>query len=130
MRLGLIVIIVECSPMYIWFKNIKNFPHIIVSLKYLKEEVWEVVAQLVGLGLGILILVNYMIFQDTFISYCGSTKILLVAMLHSFSFLPQDTPGLVKSYAVLSSTWLSVRLLHLWLRYESLSVLQFNTVSV
>ncbi|XP_022640391.1 protein root UVB sensitive 5 isoform X6 [Vigna radiata var. radiata] len=59
-----------------------------------KEEVWEVVAQLVGLALGILIL---------------------------------DTPGLVKSYGVLSLTWLSMRVLHLWLRYESLSVLQFNT---
>ncbi|WJX76652.1 Protein root UVB sensitive 5 [Trifolium repens] len=62
-----------------------------------KEEVWEVVAQLVGLGLGILIL---------------------------------DTPGLVKSYPVLTSTWLSIRLLHLWLRYESLSVLQFNTINL
>ncbi|CAK8541909.1 unnamed protein product [Lathyrus sativus] len=62
-----------------------------------KEEVWEVVAQLVGLGLGILIL---------------------------------DTPGLVKSYTVLSSTWLCIRLLHIWLRYESLSVLQFNTINI
>nr|KYP63524.1 UPF0420 protein [Cajanus cajan] len=62
-----------------------------------KEEVWEVVAQLVGLGIGILIL---------------------------------DTPGLVKSYGVLSLTWLSMRFLHLWLRYESLSVLQFNTINL
>ncbi|KAL5058171.1 hypothetical protein RYX36_029775 [Vicia faba] len=62
-----------------------------------KEEVWEVVAQLVGLGLGILIL---------------------------------DTPGFVKSYTVLSSTWLCIRLLHIWLRYESLSVLQFNTINL
>ncbi|XP_014514545.1 protein root UVB sensitive 5 isoform X3 [Vigna radiata var. radiata] len=62
-----------------------------------KEEVWEVVAQLVGLALGILIL---------------------------------DTPGLVKSYGVLSLTWLSMRVLHLWLRYESLSVLQFNTINL
>ncbi|KAF1883842.1 hypothetical protein Lal_00038334 [Lupinus albus] len=62
-----------------------------------KEEVWEVVAQLAGLGLGILIL---------------------------------DTPGLVKSYPVLFSTWMSMRLLHLWLRYESLSVLQFNTINL
>ncbi|KAL5161994.1 Protein root UVB sensitive 5 [Glycine soja] len=62
-----------------------------------KEEVWEVVAQLVGLSLGILIL---------------------------------DTPGLVKSYGVISLTWLSMRLLHLWLRYESLSVLQFNTINI
>ncbi|KAK7373934.1 hypothetical protein VNO80_07356 [Phaseolus coccineus] len=62
-----------------------------------KEEVWEVVAQLVGLALGILIL---------------------------------DTPGLIKSYGVLSLTWLSIRVLHLWLRYESLSVLQFNTINL
>ncbi|KAJ1382738.1 Root UVB sensitive family [Sesbania bispinosa] len=62
-----------------------------------KEEVWEVVAQLIGLALGILIL---------------------------------DTPGLVKSYELLSLTWLSMRLLHLWLRYESLSVLQFNTINL
>lgn len=62
-----------------------------------KEEVWEVVAQLVGLSLGILIL---------------------------------DTPGLVKSYGVISLTWLSMRLLHLWLRYESISVLQFNTINI
>ncbi|XP_057753625.1 protein root UVB sensitive 5 [Arachis stenosperma] len=62
-----------------------------------KEEVWEVVAQLVGLAFGILIL---------------------------------DTPGLVKSYPVISLTWLSMRLLHLWLRYESLSVLQFNTINL
>ncbi|WVZ05776.1 hypothetical protein V8G54_019122 [Vigna mungo] len=62
-----------------------------------KEEVWEVVAQLVGLALGILIL---------------------------------DTPGLVKSYGVLSLTWLSMRVLHLWLRYESLSVLQFDTINL
>lgn len=40
----------------------------------------------------------------------------------------QDTPGLVRSYPVLSLTWMSMRLLHLWLRYQSLSALQFNTV--
>ncbi|XP_054795682.1 protein root UVB sensitive 5-like isoform X3 [Prosopis cineraria] len=62
-----------------------------------KEEVWEVVAQLTGLGLGILIL---------------------------------DTPGLVKSYSELSLTWMTIRLVHLWLRYESLSVLQFNTINL
>ncbi|XP_028770466.1 protein root UVB sensitive 5 [Neltuma alba] len=62
-----------------------------------KEEVWEVVAQLTGLGLGILIL---------------------------------DTPDLVKSYSTISLTWMSIRLLHLWLRYESLSVLQFNTINL
>lgn len=42
----------------------------------------------------------------------------------------QDTPGLVRSYPVLSLTWLSMRLLHLWLRYQSLSVLQFNTINL
>ncbi|GAV75480.1 DUF647 domain-containing protein [Cephalotus follicularis] len=41
-----------------------------------------------------------------------------------------DTPGLVKSYPVLTSTWMSARLLHLWLRYQSLSVLQFNTINL
>ncbi|KAI4353315.1 hypothetical protein L6164_002274 [Bauhinia variegata] len=62
-----------------------------------KEEVWEVVAQLMGLYLGILIL---------------------------------DTPGLVKSYPFLSFTWMGMRLLHLWLRYVSLSVLKFNTINI
>ncbi|KAD3067628.1 hypothetical protein E3N88_35508 [Mikania micrantha] len=62
-----------------------------------KEEVWEVSAQLIGLGLGIMIL---------------------------------STPGLVNSYPVLASTWMTMRLLHLWLRYQSLSVLQFNTVNL
>lgn len=108
----------------------KGFSSYNSFIKTSQEEVWEVVAQLIGLALGILILVNYIIFQDSFISYCGSTMILLVGMLHSFSFWLQDTPGLVKSYAVLSLTWLIMRLLHLWLRYESLSVLQFNTVSM
>ncbi|KAJ7961245.1 Protein root UVB sensitive 5 [Quillaja saponaria] len=41
-----------------------------------------------------------------------------------------DSPGLVKSYPVLSLTWMGMRLLHLWLRYESLSVLQFNTINL
>ncbi|KAK1419329.1 hypothetical protein QVD17_28494 [Tagetes erecta] len=62
-----------------------------------KEEVWEVSAQLIGLGLGILVL---------------------------------STPGLVNSYPVLASTWMTMRLLHLWLRYQSLSSLQFNTVNL
>ncbi|KAK0584770.1 hypothetical protein LWI29_018387 [Acer saccharum] len=62
-----------------------------------KEEVWEVSAQLLGLGFGILVL---------------------------------DTPGLVRSYPLLGSTWLSIRLLHLWLRYQSLSVLRFNTINL
>ncbi|KAL2569793.1 hypothetical protein AAZV13_18G149500 [Glycine max] len=62
-----------------------------------KEEIWEVVAQLIGLALGILIL---------------------------------DTPSLVKSYGVLSLPWLGMQFLHLWLRYKSLSVLQFNTINL
>ncbi|KAF8397298.1 hypothetical protein HHK36_016211 [Tetracentron sinense] len=39
-------------------------------------------------------------------------------------------PGLLSSYPVLASTWLSMRLLHLWLRYQSLSVLRFNTINL
>lgn len=62
-----------------------------------KEEVWEVAAQLVGLGLGILIL---------------------------------DAPGFLTSYPVLVLTWTSMRILHLWLRYQSLSVLQFSTINL
>ncbi|KAG4205211.1 hypothetical protein ERO13_A04G089800v2 [Gossypium hirsutum] len=42
----------------------------------------------------------------------------------------KDTPGLVKSYPMLVSTWASMRLLHLWLRYLSLSALQFNTINL
>ncbi|KAI7730023.1 hypothetical protein M8C21_019974 [Ambrosia artemisiifolia] len=71
--------------------------HFAVSGNLGDEEVWEVSAQLVGLGLGILVL---------------------------------STPGLVNSYPVLASTWMTMRLLHLWLRYQSLSVLQFNTVNL
>ncbi|XP_048501016.1 protein root UVB sensitive 5 isoform X2 [Beta vulgaris subsp. vulgaris] len=41
-----------------------------------------------------------------------------------------DTPGLVKSYPALLSTWMSIRLFHLWLRYQSLSVLQFKTINL
>uniref|UniRef100_A0A1J3INY8 Protein root UVB sensitive 5 n=1 Tax=Noccaea caerulescens TaxID=107243 RepID=A0A1J3INY8_NOCCA len=62
-----------------------------------KEEVWEVAAQLIGLGLGILII---------------------------------DTPGLVKSFPFVSLTWTSIRIVHLWLRYQSLAVLRFNTVNL
>lgn len=46
----------------------------------------------------------------------------------SLGILILDTPGLVKSYPMLVSTWASMRLLHLWLRYLSLSALQFNTI--
>ncbi|XVE97080.1 hypothetical protein REPUB_Repub02eG0279800 [Reevesia pubescens] len=48
----------------------------------------------------------------------------------SLGILILDTPGLVKSYPVLVSTWASTRLLHLWLRYLSLSALQFNTINL
>lgn len=41
-----------------------------------------------------------------------------------------DTPDLAKSYPILSVTWTSMRLMHLWLRYRSLSVLRFNTVNM
>ncbi|KAK4582463.1 hypothetical protein RGQ29_025591 [Quercus rubra] len=41
-----------------------------------------------------------------------------------------ETPGLVKAYPVLVLTWMSMRLLHLWLRYQSLSVLQFDTINL
>nr|GMD44960.1 protein root UVB sensitive 5 isoform X1 [Ipomoea batatas] len=41
-----------------------------------------------------------------------------------------DTPGLSKSYLMLALTWLSMRVLHLWFRYLSLSVLQFNTINI
>ncbi|KAL9255996.1 root UVB sensitive 5-like protein [Drosera capensis] len=58
-----------------------------------KEEVWEVTAQLLGLGLGV------------------------------------GTPGLLPSYQIFVLTWMSMRLLHLWLRYQSLSVLQFNSIN-
>ncbi|XP_072996153.1 protein root UVB sensitive 5 isoform X1 [Typha latifolia] len=62
-----------------------------------KEEVWEVVAQLIGLTFGVIVL---------------------------------DTPGVQSSYSTLAFTWTSVRLLHLWLRYQSLSVLKFRTVNL
>ncbi|KAF3449562.1 hypothetical protein FNV43_RR10291 [Rhamnella rubrinervis] len=41
-----------------------------------------------------------------------------------------DTPGLVRSYPILVLTWMVMRFLHLWLRYQSLSVLQFNTINL
>ncbi|XP_050213657.1 protein root UVB sensitive 5 isoform X2 [Mercurialis annua] len=41
-----------------------------------------------------------------------------------------DTPGIVKSFPTLGLTWMSMRLLHLWLRYLSLSVLKFDTINL
>ncbi|KAL2480458.1 Protein root UVB sensitive 5 [Abeliophyllum distichum] len=48
----------------------------------------------------------------------------------SLGILALDTPGISSSYPVLGSTWLSMRLLHLWFRYKSLSVLRFNTINL
>ncbi|XP_020525037.1 protein root UVB sensitive 5 isoform X3 [Amborella trichopoda] len=81
------------------FRVIQN--HFAVSLNLgdvaAKEEVWEVAAQLLGLGLGILVLA---------------------------------TPGLMKSYTTVTCIWLSMRILHLWLRYQSLNVLVFPTINL
>ncbi|CAL4977725.1 unnamed protein product [Urochloa decumbens] len=41
-----------------------------------------------------------------------------------------DTAGVKSSYLTLTATWLSIRLLHLWLRYQSLSVLKFRTINL
>ncbi|GMH22979.1 hypothetical protein Nepgr_024822 [Nepenthes gracilis] len=46
----------------------------------------------------------------------------------AFGVLILDTPSLT-SYPVLVLTWMSMRLFHLWLRYQSLSVLQFKTIN-
>ncbi|KAL7195061.1 hypothetical protein ACSBR1_035304 [Camellia fascicularis] len=41
-----------------------------------------------------------------------------------------STPGLSTSYLLLELTWMTMRLLHLWFRYQSLSVLQFNSINL
>ncbi|KAL9247023.1 hypothetical protein vseg_020494 [Gypsophila vaccaria] len=41
-----------------------------------------------------------------------------------------DAPGIVSSYPALVSTWTAVRLFHLWLRFQSLSVLKFKTINL
>ncbi|KAK9716005.1 hypothetical protein RND81_06G205400 [Saponaria officinalis] len=41
-----------------------------------------------------------------------------------------DAPGIVKSYPALVSTWTGLRLFHLWLRFQSLSVLKFKTINL
>lgn len=46
----------------------------------------------------------------------------------SIGVLILDTPGIQSSYLTLTLTWLGVRLLHLWFRYQSLVVLKFRTV--
>ncbi|KNA08429.1 hypothetical protein SOVF_162670 [Spinacia oleracea] len=48
----------------------------------------------------------------------------------AIGILVLDTPGLVSSYGALLSTWSSMRLFHLWLRFQSLSVLQFKTINL
>ncbi|CAN4106074.1 unnamed protein product [Withania somnifera] len=48
----------------------------------------------------------------------------------ALGILALDTPGISKSYPTLALTWLSVRVLHLWFRYQSLSILQFNTINL
>uniref|UniRef100_A0A0D9UWL1 Uncharacterized protein n=1 Tax=Leersia perrieri TaxID=77586 RepID=A0A0D9UWL1_9ORYZ len=48
----------------------------------------------------------------------------------SIGILIMDTSGIKSSYPTLASTWLGVRLLHLWFRYQSLSVLKFRTVNL
>lgn len=108
---------------------------------YFQEEVWEVGAQLLGLSIGVLIMVLSLLF-DLFIfnvfpvcQSCLSSVSALRELLPSFFwsnscffFLFQDTTGVKSSYETLMLTWLSVRLLHLWLRYQSLTVLKFRTV--
>ncbi|XP_010253866.1 PREDICTED: protein root UVB sensitive 5 isoform X2 [Nelumbo nucifera] len=48
----------------------------------------------------------------------------------AIGILVLDTPGFVTSYSTLALTWLSIRLLHLWLRYQSLTTLRFNTINL
>ncbi|XP_047983768.1 protein root UVB sensitive 5 isoform X1 [Salvia hispanica] len=48
----------------------------------------------------------------------------------ALGILALDTPGFSTSYPTLTLTWLGVRLLHLWFRYLSLSVLRFNTINL
>ncbi|XP_028552573.1 protein root UVB sensitive 5 isoform X2 [Dendrobium catenatum] len=48
----------------------------------------------------------------------------------ALGILIMDAPGLRESYSMHAFTWLSVRLLHLWLRYQSLSVLKFPSINL
>uniref|UniRef100_A0A7N0T354 Uncharacterized protein n=1 Tax=Kalanchoe fedtschenkoi TaxID=63787 RepID=A0A7N0T354_KALFE len=41
-----------------------------------------------------------------------------------------DTSGVQKSYSLLLCTWMGMRILHLWLRHKSLSVLRFDTINM
>lgn len=40
------------------------------------------------------------------------------------------TPQLLTSYPEVALTWMGLRLLHLWLRYQTLSVLRFSTINL
>ncbi|XP_020276291.1 protein root UVB sensitive 5 isoform X2 [Asparagus officinalis] len=48
----------------------------------------------------------------------------------AIGILIMDTPVIQTSYAKLTITWFSLRILHLWLRYQSLSVLRFRTINL
>ncbi|GMP85834.1 hypothetical protein CsSME_00038851 [Camellia sinensis var. sinensis] len=48
----------------------------------------------------------------------------------ALGILVLSTPGLSTSYLLLELTWMTMRLLHLWFRYQSLSVLQFNSINL
>lgn len=42
----------------------------------------------------------------------------------------QASPQLLTSYQEVALTWMSLRLLHLWLRYQTLAVLRFSTINL
>ncbi|TVU22001.1 hypothetical protein EJB05_31674, partial [Eragrostis curvula] len=48
----------------------------------------------------------------------------------SIGVLVMDTTGVKSSYETLMLTWLIARLLHLWFRYQSLTVLKFRTINL
>ncbi|PKA54588.1 glutamate N-acetyltransferase / amino-acid N-acetyltransferase [Apostasia shenzhenica] len=47
----------------------------------------------------------------------------------ALGILIMDSPWIQDSYFIHAFTWLGIRLLHLWLRYKSLYVLQFRTIN-
>jgi hypothetical protein len=113
------------------------------TILYFQEEVWEVGAQLLGLSIGVLIMVYrtiklYLLFILKYLSVCQpyhQFRYCTEGDICRYSFYPftvavlyQDTAGVKSSYLTLTLTWLIIRLLHLWLRYQSLSVLKFRTV--
>lgn len=48
----------------------------------------------------------------------------------STSLSMKGSPGISSSYWELVTTWVSMRSLHLWLRYQTLAVLRFDTVRI